>query len=163
MSCEWPRQAYEYISMSLGRSQLVHKRVTRKSAPGKPTPRQSWPGNRFMENWCLETDWRKNIVGENSCTKNWCRKNLNLENQCLKTVCPTTGANPMKLFWCKFTHTFCKLDHFLNVSIIVTLLWRYLDYKKSRSIDAKRALWDWSLVYSTNEAAKFSKCLTREY
>ncbi len=30
----------------------------------------------------------------------------------------TPGVNFMKLFWHKFTYTFCKLDHFINVNNI---------------------------------------------
>jgi hypothetical protein len=26
------------------------------------------------------------------------------------------GVNRIKRFWCKFTHTFCKIDHFINVN-----------------------------------------------
>ncbi len=28
------------------------------------------------------------------------------------------GVNLVKLFWHKFDHTFCKLDYFINVTII---------------------------------------------
>ncbi len=30
----------------------------------------------------------------------------------------TTGADLIKLFWNKFTHTFCNLDHFIYAQFI---------------------------------------------
>ncbi len=30
-----------------------------------------------------------------------------------------TGFDLIKLFWHKFTHVFCKLDHFIHVTIIL--------------------------------------------
>ncbi len=35
------------------------------------------------------------------------------------------GANLIKLFWSKFTHTFCKLYHFIKVTIIFCAVKRY--------------------------------------
>jgi len=35
------------------------------------------------------------------------------------------GVNLIKLFWSKFTHTFCKLDHFIKATIIFCAVKRY--------------------------------------
>jgi hypothetical protein len=34
----------------------------------------------------------------------------------------TPGANLIKLFWCKSTQSFCKLDHFIKQAIYAALL-----------------------------------------
>jgi hypothetical protein len=40
-----------------------------------------------------------------------CDKMLKIEN-------PKPRVDLIKLFWRKFIHVFCKLDHFINVTII---------------------------------------------
>ncbi len=39
------------------------------------------------------------------------------------------GANLIKLFWRKFTHTFCRLDHFINAYNNCLVQWKNLAYK----------------------------------
>ncbi len=36
------------------------------------------------------------------------------------------GVDVIKLFWCKFTHVFCKLDHFINE----TIMWKVDSFQK---------------------------------
>jgi hypothetical protein len=50
------------------------------------------------------------------------------------TTITASGVNLIKLFWSKFTHSFCKLDHFINVILFIYFLKR-----------SSLSLWRWSL------------------
>ncbi len=47
------------------------------------------------------------------------------------------GVDLIKCFWCKFTHTFCKLDCRINVAIIFLGYEKNLDFKKESEFTKK--------------------------
>ncbi len=70
-----------------------------------------------------------------------------------------TRVNLIKLFWHNFTHTFCKRDHFINVTIIFLYCEKFSAQESVNKFTQKCSMWLIAESYPMVEHLKM--CFTR--
>ncbi len=66
-------------------------------------------------------DWSNICEGQGPGTDGQAYLASLLVTEKVSPIALVTGVNLIKLFWRKFNHTFCKIDHFMNICNICSI------------------------------------------